>query len=166
MDLITLASIKDSAEATWWKCQNAQELKELTKTCAASRKPIQDLVSSVKTGVNELKKAVASFDQRSSHKRNSGASGTASRRKKLKASSPSLFDKGLEQGTQIPIFSTIDDMMKQVNMNRPAIVRLPSDLQSLMKGQTDSGWFSCGFGCTAYGTVFWGGFVWCLISKQ
>ena len=87
----------------------------------------------MKTGVNELKKAVASFDQRSSHKRNSGASGTASRRKKLKASSPSLFDKGLEQGTQIPIFSTIDDMMKQVNMNRPAIVRLPSDLQSLMK---------------------------------
>lgn len=131
-DLLTLPSIKESAESSWWKCQNAQELKDLTKNRTSSRKPIQDLVSSVKTGLNELKKAIASFDQRSSHKRNASSS-EGNRKKKLKSSSPSLFDKGLEGGMQIPIFSTVEEAKANIDMNIPAILRLPADLQSVLK---------------------------------
>ena len=123
---MTLPSIKDSAEAAWWKCQSAQELKDLNKERTNDRKPIQELVNAVKTGINELKKAIVAYDQRVSAKRSSTTSAAAgSKRKKQKTGvEPSFFDKALEQGSSMPFYSSLEEAKDKLDCNMPAIVRV------------------------------------------
>lgn len=135
MELMTLAYIKDSSETDWWKCQNAQELKDLTKTRAAYRKPLTELVNSVKTGINELKKAIVAFDQRASAKRASTSTAAGRPKKKGKvtpSSEPSLFEKGLDKGNEICAY-TMEEAKQKIDMNKPALFRVAEMIKPVLE---------------------------------
>ena len=147
-----MASIKNSAESAWYKCQSAQELKDLQKERSQLRKPLTELLASVKTGINELKKAIVAYDQRLSTAKRASAGGNAGpKRKKAKGSAPSMMEKALEKGIQIPVHSVgsgIKDMA--IDFNQPAILRLDGEVvKNLLAEAWGCGLFSLFVFCVA-----------------
>lgn len=133
LQLITLQSIKDSAESSWWRVASAQELKDLVKSRTQDRKPIQELVNAVKTGTNELKKAIVAFDHRASTSKRSATPGPAGKRKKAKnGQDPSVFDRALEHGKGICAFQSLEEFRSNADFNLPAVFRFGPPLQTVL----------------------------------
>lgn len=105
-NLTCIAKIKSCTEE-YWQCQTSQALKDMVKMRAEQRKPLTELLGAVSAGLKELKKAVASYEQRLA-KRASKGSGKARRSSKggaAPAPNQPIFEQGVAAAAEIPSFS-------------------------------------------------------------
>ena len=125
---MTLASIKESLD-DYWKCTSANELREVARQRALSRKPITELVGAVNVGIKELKKALTALEQRNAKRNLPPSIGPGRKRFKNAPVHPSAFEAGLDKGTTFN--SIASDTLSalspdQVNLSLPLIVKFTS----------------------------------------
>ncbi|CAJ1382744.1 unnamed protein product [Effrenium voratum] len=132
--LTCLSSHKDSVDA-FWKCQTAAELKELAKTRAVSRKPLGELSNSVNAGLKELKKAVASCEQRAA-KRASKGGGKGAQKEKVGGNQQAVFEQGItcaQEVSAVSLTSLKSGAEKLPAMCMPILVNLGEHAACLAK---------------------------------
>ena len=125
--LKTVASFQDDE---MWNASSAGELKELCKKRSESRKPLTELNQACNIGFRELKKAMASYDQRVKAKAE-GMKGS----KKTVAAVAALWEKGLEIAKSVPQILG-DAAAASMDVSLPCLIKLTETQQQLLGTET------------------------------